>query len=138
MLGKPGELSAEEWALIREHPGAGARLLRRIGLDALADAVAHHHERFDGTGYPAALSGREIPLAARVVAVASAFQASAERPAVSRRAERRRRSGGDAPLRRHRSSIPTWWPPWSRLCRARHPDDPRSRGRHVSPATTRR
>jgi HD-GYP domain-containing protein (c-di-GMP phosphodiesterase class II) len=75
VLGKPGGLSAEEWTLIREHPGAGARLLRRIGLDAVADAVAHHHERFDGTGYPAALSGGEIPLAARIVAVASAFQA---------------------------------------------------------------
>ena len=75
VLSKPGELSAEEWALIREHPGAGARLLRRIGMDAVADAVAHHHERFDGTGYPAALGGAEIPLAARIVAVASAFQA---------------------------------------------------------------
>ena len=75
VLGKPGELSAEEWVLIREHPEAGARLLRRIGLDALADAVAHHHERFDGTGYPAALSGLDIPLAARIVAVASTFQA---------------------------------------------------------------
>ena len=75
VLGKPGDLSAEEWSLIREHPDAGARLLRRIGLDAVADAVAHHHERFDGTGYPAALSGRDIPLAARIVAAASAFQA---------------------------------------------------------------
>ena len=75
VLGKPGQLSAEEWALIREHPDAGARLLRRLGLDSVADAVAHHHERFDGTGYPAALMGHEIPLTARIVAAASAFQA---------------------------------------------------------------
>ena len=68
-------MSAEEWVLIREHPEAGARLLRRIGFDSLANAMAHHHERFDGTGYPAALSGRDIPLAARIVAAASAFQA---------------------------------------------------------------
>ena len=75
VLSKPGGLSAEEWTLIREHPQAGARLLRRIGMDSVADAVAHHHERFDGTGYPAALSGAEIPLPARIVAVASAFEA---------------------------------------------------------------
>ena len=75
ILTKAGKLNDREWAMMRQHPGAGARLLRRIGLDSLADAVAHHHERFDGTGYPAALSGREIPLAARIVAVAAAFQA---------------------------------------------------------------
>jgi diguanylate cyclase (GGDEF)-like protein len=75
VLGKPGGLSAEEWTLIREHPQAGARLLRRIGMDSVADAVAHHHERFDGSGYPAALSGARIPLAARIVSVASAFEA---------------------------------------------------------------
>jgi HD-GYP domain-containing protein (c-di-GMP phosphodiesterase class II) len=44
-------------------------------MHRVADAVAHHHERFDGTGYPAALSGAEIPLAARIVSVASAFEA---------------------------------------------------------------
>jgi diguanylate cyclase (GGDEF)-like protein/PAS domain S-box-containing protein len=75
VLSKPGVLSAEEWALIREHPQAGARLLRRMGMDSVADAVAHHHERFDGTGYPASLSGEQIPIAARIVSVASAFEA---------------------------------------------------------------
>ena len=75
VLSKPGALSDEEWALIREHPRAGERLLRHMGFDSVADAVAHHHERFDGTGYPLALSGQQIPLGARIVAVASTFQA---------------------------------------------------------------
>jgi len=44
-------------------------------MDSVADAVAHHHERFDGTGYPASLSGERIPIAARIVSVASAFEA---------------------------------------------------------------
>ncbi len=75
VLRKPGVLTSEEWDLIREHPTVGARLLRRMGMDSLADAVAYHHERFDGTGYPAALRGDQIPLAARIVAAASSFEA---------------------------------------------------------------
>jgi HD-GYP domain-containing protein (c-di-GMP phosphodiesterase class II) len=76
LLRKPGALSDEEWALIREHPISGERLLCTIGkLDTLADTIAHHHERFDGGGYPEGLKGTEIPLAARIVTVASAFHA---------------------------------------------------------------
>jgi diguanylate cyclase (GGDEF)-like protein len=75
VLRKPGVLTSEEWDLIREHPTVGARLLRRMGMDSLADAVAYHHERFDGTGYPSALRGDQIPLAARIVAAASSFEA---------------------------------------------------------------
>jgi len=92
LLGKPGELSEAEWELVREHPRAGERLLRRMGgLDAVADAVAHHHERFDGDGYPARLKGEEIPLTARIVAVASTFQAL-----VARRPYRPERSQAEA------------------------------------------
>lgn len=75
VLSKPGALSDEEWVLIHEHPRAGERLLRHMGFESVADVVAHHHERFDGTGYPLALSGQQIPLGARIVAVASSFQA---------------------------------------------------------------
>ena len=91
VLSKPGALSDEEWVLIREHPRAGERLLRHMGFDSVADAVAHHHERFDGTGYPLALSGQQIPLGARIVAVASTFQAL-----VNRRPYRPERSADDA------------------------------------------
>ena len=92
VLGKPGRLSDDEWQLVCEHPRAGEDLLRRMdGLDAVADAVAHHHERFDGTGYPGQLSGEDIPLTARIVAVAAAFQAL-----VNRRPYRLERSQEDA------------------------------------------
>jgi diguanylate cyclase (GGDEF)-like protein/PAS domain S-box-containing protein len=91
VLSKPGVLSEEDWASIREHPRAGERLLRHMGFDEVAEAVAHHHERFDGTGYPRALSGPEIPMSARIVAVASAFQAL-----VNRRPYRPERSADQA------------------------------------------
>ncbi len=74
VLNKPGELSADEWRLIREHPIAGERLLRGLGAnEQLAQAVAHHHERFDGTGYPSGLAGEAIPQHSRVVLVATAY-----------------------------------------------------------------
>jgi diguanylate cyclase (GGDEF)-like protein len=79
VLGKAGSLSQEEWRLVCEHPRAGERLLRGMDLDAVADAVAHHHERFDGTGYPSRLKGEDIPLGARIVAVAATFQALVNR-----------------------------------------------------------
>ncbi len=53
VLNKPGELTADEWRLIREHPVAGERLLRSLGAgEQLAQAAAHHHERFDGQRLP--------------------------------------------------------------------------------------
>ena len=74
VLNKPGELTADEWRLICEHPIAGERLLRGLGAsEQLAQAVAHHHERFDGTGYPSGLAGEAIPLHSRVVLVATAY-----------------------------------------------------------------
>jgi len=82
ILNKRGALSADEWALIREHPLTGQRLLRQLGGSTeVANTVAAHHERFDGTGYPLGLGGEEIPLAARIVAVACAYNAMVvERP----------------------------------------------------------
>jgi HD-GYP domain-containing protein (c-di-GMP phosphodiesterase class II) len=76
LLGKPGPLSLEEVAEIRSHPSAGARLvlpLRRFH-EALP-YVLFHHERWDGDGYPARLSGRRIPIEARILAIADAFDA---------------------------------------------------------------
>ena len=76
LLGKPGPLTLEEVAEIRSHPSAGAQLvlpLRRFH-DALP-YVLFHHERWDGEGYPARLSGRRIPIEARILAIADAFDA---------------------------------------------------------------
>jgi HD-GYP domain-containing protein (c-di-GMP phosphodiesterase class II) len=76
VLGKEGPLTVDELAEIRRHPAAGARLvflLRRFH-DALP-YVLFHHERWDGGGYPAGLSGRRIPVEARILAIADAFDA---------------------------------------------------------------
>lgn len=76
LLGKAGPLTLEELAEIRSHPAAGARLvlpLRRFH-EALP-YVLFHHERWDGEGYPAGLSGRRIPIEARILAIADAFDA---------------------------------------------------------------
>ncbi len=72
---KPGPLSDEERAAVSFHPVYGARLLS--GLSAVTEAVRqvvlHHHERWDGEGYPGGLAGRRIPLAARIVCVADVY-----------------------------------------------------------------
>jgi HD-GYP domain-containing protein (c-di-GMP phosphodiesterase class II) len=76
LLGKPGPLTLDEMAEIRAHPSAGAQLvlpLRRFH-EALP-YVLFHHERWDGGGYPAGLSGRRIPVEARILAIADAFDA---------------------------------------------------------------
>jgi putative nucleotidyltransferase with HDIG domain len=75
IVNKPGSLSAEEFAVVRKHASAGARLVARLGDGELAPIVRHHHERFDGGGYPHGLAGTQIPLGARIVAVADTFDA---------------------------------------------------------------
>lgn len=76
ILTKPGELTPEEFGAIREHPAMGAEIVESIPLLAHhAPAVRHHHERFDGGGYPGGLYGHHIPLAARIIAVADALDA---------------------------------------------------------------
>jgi putative nucleotidyltransferase with HDIG domain len=73
ILLKPGRLSDREWTIVREHPEEGARIIARLGfLDEALPAIRHHHERFDGAGYPDALRGEEIPLGARIIHVAEA------------------------------------------------------------------
>jgi hypothetical protein len=76
ILKKPGSLTDEEFAVIQKHPGFGAEMLspiRQLG-HCLPD-IRHHHERIDGRGYPDHLSGDEIPLRARIIAVADTFDA---------------------------------------------------------------
>jgi putative nucleotidyltransferase with HDIG domain len=76
VLGKPSELTAKEFELIRAHPVIGARILRSIPfLAPHLPIVELHHERPDGRGYPYGLSGQAIPLAARIVHVADAYDA---------------------------------------------------------------
>jgi HD-GYP domain-containing protein (c-di-GMP phosphodiesterase class II) len=82
VLCKEGRLEEDELAQIQEHPKIGAKLILRIA--ALRDAipyVLYHHERWDGTGYPSGKAGEEIPVEARVLAVADAFDAmTSDRP----------------------------------------------------------
>jgi putative nucleotidyltransferase with HDIG domain len=67
-------LSAAQWELVRRHPADGAMVVRRVdGYGPVADIVLSHHERWDGAGYPHGLAGEEIPLAARLIAVADAY-----------------------------------------------------------------
>lgn len=82
VLLRPGKLSVDDWDLMRMHPAHGERLIGDSPKFAMERVVARwHHERWDGTGYPDALSGEQIPLAARIVAVADAFDAlTTERP----------------------------------------------------------
>lgn len=76
ILTKPERLTREEFAVVQKHPAAGADILRTIApLRRHAKAVRHHHERFDGSGYPDGLRGTDIPVAARIIAVADAFDA---------------------------------------------------------------
>jgi HD-GYP domain-containing protein (c-di-GMP phosphodiesterase class II) len=82
VLKKPGKLTPPEWAEIRLHPYIGGQLCKRVSF--LHDAypiVYHHHERFDGQGYPDGLRNEDIPLGARIVAIADAFDAmTSQRP----------------------------------------------------------
>ncbi len=81
LLDKPGPLSDPEWAEVRRHPELGAGLLGGAAFDDVRGWVIHHHERWDGRGYPFGLSGGEIPLEARVLAVVDAYEAmTSERP----------------------------------------------------------
>jgi putative nucleotidyltransferase with HDIG domain len=75
VLQKPGRLDEREWAEMRQHPELGARILAGAHLEDLAEWVFAHHERMDGTGYPLGLRGEEVPLEARILAVADAYEA---------------------------------------------------------------
>jgi diguanylate cyclase (GGDEF)-like protein/putative nucleotidyltransferase with HDIG domain len=75
LLQKPAELTTAEWLVVRRHPEIGHRMLESLGVAPVADWVLHHHERWDGSGYPDGLAGEDIPLGSRIILVASAFDA---------------------------------------------------------------
>lgn len=76
ILNKPGKLTDEEAEIIRTHPVKGCSILKPIkAFSGLLPAIRHHHEKYDGTGYPDKLAEQEIPLAARVLTVADSFDA---------------------------------------------------------------
>jgi HD domain len=75
ILHKPGRLTDEEYTTVKRHPVDGARLVQALDDPALTAIVRHHHERLDGKGYPSGLSGDEIPIGARIIAVADTFDA---------------------------------------------------------------
>ena len=75
ILNKPGKLTDCEFALVKRHPGDGAAMVLSLGDADLTTIVRHHHERMDGTGYPDGLAGDDIPIGARVIAVADTFDA---------------------------------------------------------------
>jgi HD-GYP domain-containing protein (c-di-GMP phosphodiesterase class II) len=73
-LNKPGPLTEDEFYLVKMHPRVGAEILGTVpGSEMLQKAVEHHHEAFDGSGYPAGLHGEQIPLWARIMAIADAY-----------------------------------------------------------------
>ena len=82
LLSKPGKLTPPEYEEIKKHAIIGERLCRPVGfLSGALPVIRHHHERWDGAGYPDGLSGEEIPLLARIVSVADAFVAfTSDRP----------------------------------------------------------
>ena len=82
VLRKPTALSEAEWVIMRKHPEYGARIVAGIPfLEDVSQIVRHHHERWDGAGYPDKLAGEAIPLGARIFAVADSFDAmTSDRP----------------------------------------------------------
>ena len=74
ILLKPGALTDDEWVVMASHAEEGASIINRLGfLSDAVPAIRHHHERWDGSGYPHGLAGEEIPLGARIIHVADAF-----------------------------------------------------------------
>jgi diguanylate cyclase (GGDEF)-like protein/putative nucleotidyltransferase with HDIG domain len=91
ILRKPGPLTEPERIVLERHPQIGFRMLESLGVDPVADWVLHHHERWDGSGYPDGLPGDQIPLGARIIFVADAYDAM-----ISERVYRRRVSPQEA------------------------------------------
>ncbi|MBN1826690.1 MAG: HD-GYP domain-containing protein [Candidatus Eisenbacteria bacterium] len=76
VLLKPGRLTDEEYEIVKTHPGAGVRMLEPIAqLSNILPGIRHHHERYDGRGYPDGLAGEKIPLDGRIIAVADTYDA---------------------------------------------------------------
>lgn len=78
ILNKPGKLTDDEYSIIKTHPTIGYEMIKHVAgfkQNGISDIVLYHHERYDGKGYPVGLKGDQIPLVARIVAVADTFDA---------------------------------------------------------------
>jgi putative nucleotidyltransferase with HDIG domain len=92
LLNKGGALNAEEWELMKTHTELGARILEPLqSIGKIRSIVRHHHEYFDGSGYPDGLAGEQIPAGARIVTIADAFDTI-----TSERTYKKRRTPEDA------------------------------------------
>lgn len=81
ILYKPGKLTPEEYRHIMAHTVTGSNIVKPIGNKGIADIVSHHHDHYDGSGLDQAVAGKDIPLGARILAVADAFDAmTSDRP----------------------------------------------------------
>jgi len=98
-LNKSGPLNPDEWETMKSHVKFGAKILDPLTpLARIREMVLHHHEYFDGSGYPEALAGEKIPLGARIIAIADAYDTSPA-TALTRSAQGRRRPGGTGTMR---------------------------------------
>ena len=89
ILLKPGRLTKDEYEKIKEHPVIGADIISKLGLwGREAKIIRHHHERFDGTGYPDGLKGKQIPKLARILSVADCYDAMASDRAYRKKMEK--------------------------------------------------
>lgn len=80
ILMKPGKLNKDEWEMMCKHPIIGEQIVRSTELESASEAahiVRHHHENFDGSGYPDKLSGEEIPVGARIISIVDSYDAMA-------------------------------------------------------------
>ncbi|RFU63671.1 HD-GYP domain-containing protein [Bacillus sp. V59.32b] len=78
VLNKPGKLTKEEFEIVKKHAGDGAAMVRKTSYKHLADIIEQHHERLDGSGYPHGLTGEDILLEAKIIAVSDSFDAMTE------------------------------------------------------------
>jgi len=79
ILDKPGKLTDEEFAVVKKHPQTGADIISSIpSYESILEGIVHHHERWDGKGYPKGLSEKDIPLIARIICIADVYDALTE------------------------------------------------------------
>lgn len=91
ILAKPGRLTPEEFAIIKTHVSIGGRIVREVnGLEDVAEAIEHHHERYDGLGYPDGLADVEIPLTSKIIAVSDTFDSLTSNRSYRRRTQTER------------------------------------------------
>ena len=112
IISKPGNLTPEEFMKMKIHPVVGAEILERVRFPfPVAPIVRCHHEKWDGTGYPAGLKGEQIPIGARILGRRRLLRRADLRAAVSQGHDQRGRRWPAARRRQAKRSIPTWSAP---------------------------